>query len=158
MSIKKNPFGVGYSGTDAQVTATRKCACCRLPGTFTYNRTSPNDPVWCHICTSHKATDDESVETRLARSETHNVMVWERAQAMGEMAADNKRDAERQRQRVRAALQDRDLTMETLSAVEALHVLGPDRCSCGVRNCATEALLSRGSIGRRLGTNPFAPR
>lgn len=147
MTIKGNPFGVGYSGEGKWREGQLRCTCCRFMFAGRFNADDARTGV-CAECVDHAPVDGEAAERRAERAERHEVMLRQRLEALGRTAAKNREKAEDARERIGSALDSRDGYRGLLIDVAREHAETLQGCSCGARNCRTLALIE-GSRYRR---------
>lgn len=131
MSIKKNPYDVGY--TEGKKTSIfGQCRCCQdkvvahgVPGV---------DPVpdLCVDCAEHSPEPEEPVDRELLRLRTHYARKLRVELDLREQTHRLALEVSEQAEKVRSALRSRDRYREALEAIERVHRPGTDRkCGCG---------------------------
>lgn len=142
MSIKKNPYGVGYSGDNYQVQDAR-CRCCHQP--FQAKVYAMHGvPLWCENCVEHAPSDSESLEAENVRLKEHEAMYRQRLAMFRKKITDQEAEVADRRQQTKSALATREKWKTILAEVRALHEQSPDgkKCSCGLNwPCETRRVI-----------------
>lgn len=148
MSLKMNPFGVGYSAGQI-VTKEARCRCCGIG--FSYQQMSTDDSVvrWCEPCVAHHPVANETLERRLARLEEHEPRLLAVVQQARDVAARTSAEVRRYKAGIALAHRDREVEEDRRRAAESLlsgvleiHVRRGGRCQCGLFwPCATVEVL-----------------
>lgn len=154
MSLKDNPYGVGYSGATA-VMKDGRCVCCALPFSFRSWSTEPA-PATCPNCESHQDTDDSDRTTERLLEHEPRLLAYVAAAK----AAANKlqREAAGSREKVASALRSRERWQAVLTEVRSLHDEGEHKkCRCGLAwPCETWQVLQEDKgIARELNTRAY---
>ncbi|WP_168582369.1 hypothetical protein [Gephyromycinifex aptenodytis] len=135
MTIKQNPYGVGYSGeTVGQFPAT--CMCCHFEFAWTGPAARRDEPHTCPPCEAHTRGPQPERDREHAKRAVDLLRrardMARSAKAAEKWALDKAREAGRQ---TAAALQSRSRARFILDWVRDRHVTDGRSCACGVRGC-----------------------
>lgn len=136
VSIVKNPFGVGESGTD-MVPIAAHCECCDLLFQYKTPRHAPRGKKRCTNCTRHLL--DGSLEEQIIALREHEPRLRSWLNDVYDKANEQEKTIKKQReqlhekgQQVAEALQTRDRHQLIATAVLSNHgQKSPGRCRCG---------------------------
>ena len=142
MSIKKNPYGVGYSGDNFEWQDAR-CRCCRQP--FLAKVYAMHGvPWWCTGCEAHAPAESDTLEVENARLKQHEEIYLERLSWFREKITEQQQKVKERQQQTKSALASRDKWRTILTEVRALHEQTADgkKCTCNSAwRCETRRAL-----------------
>lgn len=146
MAIKKNPFGVGYSGERVTETS-RECACCQVEYLW---RGTGETWEWDNRCGPCKDHDPTTPEAELVMLREHQARLVEAVRQARDLARQAKRaelnavdEVKQRRGQTASALSSRDRYREIVDAVRQEHPWAePGHCGCDLRGCTVGGLIT----------------
>lgn len=148
MGIKKNPFGVGYSG-GGKIEEIRTCQCCQIEFIWTGTKDIYSQIPICSHCRKHSL---HSPQQKLDALSEHQQRLVEAVQQARKMARKLKRENEELEQEVQsrrwqtaAALESRNRYQGMLEELEAIHYVKDGHCACKKRSCDVLRIIKKHS-------------
>lgn len=138
VGIKKNPYGVGYSGY-GRIEETRTCSCCQIEFIWKGTKDIYSQIPVCEQCTHHSFESDSD---KLAAYTEHNPRLVAAVNRARDMARELKQNNQRltneithRRRQTAAALESRDYYRSIVTDLESNHSLDNGRCACKNPSC-----------------------
>jgi len=150
VSIRRNPYGVGFSGEEKWREGKVRCTCCAIPFAVRYNIKDPEFRGLCTACEPHVPLEGESAERRAERAEEHNRRLWKVVESSARHAAERRAEVERAHEKTRFAYESRDGYRDLLAKVAQEHTETSRGCSCGRPGCRTQRLLDDSRYASRI--------
>lgn len=141
MGIMKNPYGVGYSGSE-RVEYPRDCECCKIEFLWSGTARLKQLPPVCPACRKHDMSTPQGEFAALREHQGRLAAALGKARDVARDAMRKVEDMERKVQRkseqVAAALKSRDLWAAEMREIRLLHPDSPkqgDACGCDLDGC-----------------------